>query len=173
MSIVLIIAALVFLLAGFLGAIIPVIPGPPLGFIGLLLLRWSGYGNFSTEFLVIWAVICVAVTVMDYILPAIFTRRFGGSKAAVAGSVFGLIIGMIFFAPLGIIIGPFIGAFLGELLNFRINKSKREEKEQGLKALYAALGAFLAFIAGTGAKLITGAMMIYYAAKSVIETIAG
>jgi uncharacterized protein YqgC (DUF456 family) len=176
MEIVLAAFAFLFLLAGLLGSVIPALPGPPLSYIGLLLLQWSGYGNFSAAFLWLWAAITAAVTVADNFLPAWMTKKFGGSRAAVAGSVLGLIAGMIFFAPLGLLIGPFLGALAGELINNSVRRNKTNSTDPGssadnsagnVKALKAALGAFLAFILGTGAKLITGSLMIYYAVKAV------
>jgi uncharacterized protein YqgC (DUF456 family) len=185
MGIFLAILAFLFLLTGLLGAVLPVIPGPPLGYIGLLLLQWSGYGGFSAVFLWVWAGITVAVTVTDYILPAIMTKKFGGSRMAVIGSVLGLIAGIFFFPPIGMILGPFLGALAGELLYSRF-PSKRDEangtevtpvsegneanKNRNTKVLKAALGTFLAFIMGTGAKLIAGSLMIFYAVKAVIPS---
>ena len=186
MEIILVVLAFLLLLAGLAGSVVPAIPGPPLGYAGLLLLKWSGYGNFSLLFLLVWAGIVIAITVIDNILPAFMTKRFGGSRMAVAGSVIGLIAGTIFFAPAGLLIGPFLGALVGELLNNQL-KLNREEKAAKLNAadadsavsdvasnstgnagaLKAALGAFLAFIVGTGAKLIIGALMIYYAVRAV------
>ena len=179
MNILLAILAFLLLLAGIVGSIAPVIPGPPLGYIGLLVLHWSGYVNFSSGFLIIWAVIAVAVTVMDFILPAWMTKWFGGSRAAVIGSTLGLIAGIFFFAPIGLLVGPFVGALVGELINNQRVQAKRRELAESdsavepavntsnAKALLAALGAFLAFILGTGAKLIAGAMMMYYAIKTL------
>jgi len=95
----------------------------------------------------------------------------------VIGSVLGLIAGMLFFAPTGLIIGPFLGALAGELINNRVTRRKEinsTELDAGggdsagnAKALKVAFGAFLAFILGTGAKLIIGALMIYYAVRAV------
>jgi uncharacterized protein YqgC (DUF456 family) len=179
MEILLAVVAFLFLLIGLIGSVAPVIPGPPLGYVGLLLRQWSGHEGFSAAFLWVWAGITVAVTVMDNILPAIMTKKFGGSRLAVIGSVLGLIIGIFFFPPLGMIAGPFMGALAGELINNRFT-AKRDEtngtegddakanKTRTVKALKAALGAFLAFIFGTGAKLIAGSLMIFYAVKSVI-----
>ena len=170
-------AAFLLLLLGLLGSVVPALPGPPLGYVGLLLLQWSGYGGFSSAFLWLWAGITIAVTLMDNFLPAWLTKRFGGSRMAVIGSVLGLIAGMLFFAPTGLIIGPFLGALAGELINNRVTRRKEinsTELDAGggdsagnAKALKVAFGAFLAFILGTGAKLIIGALMIYYAVRAV------
>jgi len=158
MEIVLIVLAFVLLVAGILGAFLPILPGPPLSFIGLLVMKWSGYGNFSPVFLWIWAGITVAVTVMDYFLPSIMAKRFGGSRAAAIGSFLGLVAGIFLFPPWGMIIGPFVGALVGELFHSRTD---------GKKAVKVALGAFLAFIVGSGAKLIASSVMFFYAIKAI------
>ena len=181
MNTILVILAFIFLIAGLLGSVVPVIPGPPLGFVGLLLLQWSGHGGFSSVFLLVWAGITIAITVIDYILPALMTKRFGGSRFAMIGSVVGLIIGMIFFAPVGLLIGPFLGAFAGELINYHIQLRNSEVNDTNntgdmissgyVKALKVAFGALLAFIVGTGIKLVAGSLMIYYAVKAVLSAI--
>lgn len=178
MNTILVILAFLFLLAGLLGSVVPVIPGPPLGFAGLLLLQWSGYGGFSSAFLLLWAAIIIAVTIIDYILPALMTKRFGGSRAAVIGSVLGLITGIIFFAPIGLLIGPFLGAFAGELINYHIQTRSSEVNDTNnpadiigsgyVKALKVAFGALLAFVVGAGIKMVIGSLMIYYAVKAMI-----
>jgi uncharacterized protein YqgC (DUF456 family) len=173
MEIALVVSAFVLLLVGLLGTVVPIFPGPPLSYIGLLFLQWSGYGGFSTTFLLLWAALTIAVMVMDYFLPAWFTKRFGGSRIAVIGSVLGLIIGMIFFAPIGVIIGSFLGAFAGEMINHRFRRRTTTldtdtSDTASNKALKAALGAFLAFILGTGAKLIISVLMIYYAIRALV-----
>ncbi|MCL2373617.1 MAG: DUF456 domain-containing protein [Treponema sp.] len=154
MDILLVVIAFALLAVGLLGAIIPMLPGPPLSYAGLLALQFSGHGGFSVVFLLVWAGITAAVTVIDYILPIVMTKRFGGSRAASVGSLLGLLAGIFFFPPLGLVLGPFLGALIGELIYNRGN---------GAKALKVALGAFAAFIAGTGAKLIVSGIMLFYA----------
>ena len=95
---------------------------------------------------------------MDYFLPTLMTKQFGGSRAASIGSFLGLLAGIFFFPPWGMILGPFLGAFAGELIHNRAN---------GAKAFTVALGAFLAFIVGSGAKLIASSIMLYYAVKAI------
>ena len=177
MEIILTVVAFLLLLVGLVGSVVPAVPGPPLSYVGLLLLQWSGRGGFSPAFLWLWAGITIAVTVMDNFLPAMMTKRFCGSRMAVIGSVLGVIAGM-FFVPIGLLIGPFLGALAGELINNRVqvrrNKVTGNEltttdgnSADNARALKVALGAFLAFIVGTGAKLIIGSIMIYYAVKAV------
>jgi len=159
MELVLVILAFILLAVGMLGAVLPVLPGPPLSYAGLLLLQWSGYGRFTFVFLLVWALITIVVTIMDYLLPSVMAKQFGGSRAASVGSFLGLVAGILFFPPVGMILGSFLGAFAGELLNNRAN---------GIKAFVVALGAFFAFIVGTGAKLIVCFLMLFYAVREFI-----
>lgn len=152
MDILLLILAIICGLLGLAGCILPVLPGPPLTYVGLLLLNWSGYAQFDTTSLVVWAVVTVVVTVIDFLLTPWMTKCFGGSKAGTWGAMLGLLVG--FFIPLpfvGIILGPFLGALAGELLVAR--------KQSGA-AFKSALGAFLSFFVGTGIKLIACVAMI-------------
>ena len=159
MDIILVILAFLLLITGVLGSFVPVLPGPPLSYIGLLLLQWSRYGNFTSTFLWIWAVITVIVMLGDYILPSFLTKKFGGSRWATTGSLVGLLIGIFFFPPFGLIIGSFLGALTGELINNNTDSDK---------AFTVAFGAFLAFLFGTGIKLIICSMMIFYAIREMI-----
>ena len=163
MEIALIVIAFILLLAGILGAVVPGLPGPPLSYAGLILLQWSGFfmsgiRRFSVSFLLIWSVITIIVTVMDYFLPSMLIKRFGGSRYATVGSMIGLVAGIFFFPPWGLIFGPFLGAFAGELIHNR---------SDGTRAFVVASGALCAFIAGTGAKLAAGSIMLFYAVKAM------
>ena len=149
---------IIFIISGILGCVLPVIPGPPLSYVGLLLLPFTERYQFSTKFLIIWAIITVLVYALDYVIPAWGTKKFGGSKRGVWGSIIGLIVGLFFFPPLGIIIGPFAGAVIGEL---------SLGKDSGA-ALKSGFGSFLGFLTGTLLKLITSGMMTWYFGKELI-----
>ena len=159
MEILLIVMAFLLLVVGLIGSVVPIIPGPPLSYIGLLLLQWSGNVDFSSAFLWFWAVVTVIITLADYYLPVLMTQKFGGSRSATIGSILGLLIGLFFFPPIGLIIGSFLGALAGELLHNRTESAK---------AFKVALGTFLAFLFGTGAKLIISSVMLFYAIKAMI-----
>lgn len=157
LDILLIVLGVIFLLIGLLGCILPVLPGPPLAYIGLLLLHFTEKHQFPTNFLIIWAIVAIVVTVLDNVIPIWGTKKYGGSKKAVWGSILGLIIGL-FFPPIGIIIGPFAGAVIGELI----------DGKDSTTALRAGFGAFVGFIGGTILKLISTGMMVYYFFKELI-----
>ena len=157
MDLFLIIVAGILIVIGFLGSILPVLPGPPLSYVGLLVLHFTDKVQFSTNFLIYWAIIVVLIQVLDAFIPIWGTKKFGGSKQGMWGSTIGILVGM-FFGPIGIVFGPFIGAFIGEL---SANKNNTE-------ALKAAFGAFIGFIVGTVSKLIIAGFMIYYYVEALI-----
>lgn len=149
---------IILTITGILGCVLPFMPGPPLNYAAILLLHFTSGFQFSNRFLIVWAIVTVAVVVLDYIIPVWGTKKFGGSKQGVWGSVIGLIAGMFFFPPLGIIIGPFIGAFAGELIAGKNSKD----------ALKSGFGSFVGFITGTVLKLIVSGMMTWYFVKELI-----
>ena len=116
MTILLVILGLICLLVGLLGCVIPVLPGPPLSYVGILLIHFTDKYEFSTPLLLMLLVLTVLVTVLDYLIPMWGSKYFGASKWGTRGSFIGTIIGL-FFLPWGLIIGPFLGAFIGELMN--------------------------------------------------------
>ena len=151
---------IILIISGILGCVLPLLPGPPLSYVGLLLLHFTQDYQFSNKFLIIWGLITGVVYALDFIIPAWGTKKFGGSKRGVWGSIIGLIIGMFFFPPFGIIIGPFVGAVIGELTS---------GKESGA-ALKSGFGSFLGFLTGTILKLIVSGMLTWY---FVMEMITG
>lgn len=143
-------------LVGFLGSVLPIIPGPPISWAGLLFLKWTNYaddhGSAYENTLWILLFFVILVTILDYIVPIMGTKKYGGSKRGVWGATIGVVIGL-FFGPLGIIIGPFLGAFIGE-----ISTGKREKD-----ALRAAWGSFVGFLLGVGLKLmVCGTILFFY-----------
>jgi uncharacterized protein YqgC (DUF456 family) len=154
----LLVLAILLIITGLLGCVLPVLPGPPFSFLGLLLIHFTRFADFSITFLVIAAVIAVIVTILDYIVPIWGTKKFGGTKAGMWGATIGLIIGMVFLGPLGMILGPLFGAIIGELT-------------QGAKsnvAIKAGLGSFLGFLLGVGLKLAASVYMTYHFIKALL-----
>ena len=158
MDYVLIGLGIIFIVGGILGGVLPVLPGPPLSYAGLLLLHFTQKYQFTSKFLIIWAVITAVVYALDYVIPAIGTKKFGGSKWGIWGSVIGLVIGMFFFPPFGIIVGPFAGAVIGELST---------GKDSG-SAFKSGFGSFIGFLTGTLLKLIASGLMAWYFIKELL-----
>ncbi|MGB5437600.1 MAG: DUF456 domain-containing protein [Maribacter sp.] len=141
MDIALLIFGFLLMLIGILGSFLPVLPGPPVSWIGLLLLYLTKVVPDDWVFLGITLVIALVVFALDYIIPAVGTKKFGGTRAGMIGTTLGLLVALIFpiLGPLGIIIWPFVGALVGELLN-------KADKKTATKA---AFGSFIGFLTGT------------------------
>jgi uncharacterized protein YqgC (DUF456 family) len=135
---------------GLLGSFLPILPGPPLSWIGLLLLYLTKAVEDDWLFLGVTLTVALIVFALDYIIPAIGTKKFGGSRAGMFGTTIGLIIGILSPIPGGIIIGPFVGALIGELSN----------KADTQTAVKAAFGSFLGFVTGTFLKFIVA--VVYF-----------
>ena len=98
MDIALLIIACVLMLGGIAGSFLPILPGPPLCFAGFLVVQFSIYASFSTEFLIIWAVVVVILGILEYYIPTWGTKKFGGTKSGQKGATVGTILG-IFIPP--------------------------------------------------------------------------
>ena len=138
-----IIVALLCALTGIIGSVIPALPGPPLSFVGLLLLLPCEGDDIGSVTLVVTGIAAVAITILDYVAPIWLTKKSGGSKYGIWGASIGMLVGL-FMGPLGIIAGPFAGALIGELI---ADNSMN-------KALKMAFVSFVAFMLTTGIKLV-------------------
>ena len=116
MDIFLIILAGIFIVISIIGSIVPGLPGPPIGMIGVILLHITDKVDISLTTLIVFAFLTILVSILDYYLPIYSTKKFGGSKYAVRGSIIGMVVGFL-FTPIGVILGTFLGAVSGELLN--------------------------------------------------------
>lgn len=157
MDIFLAILSGVLIFLGILGSLLPVLPGTPLAWLGILLLHFTKYADFSFTFWIIFTLVMLLISVLDYFIPIWGTKHFGGTKAGVYGATIGLIVGL-FLGPVGIVAGPFIGAFIGELIVNRRDVNR---------ALKSATGSFIGFLLGIGLKLTFCGFAIYYYIQAV------
>lgn len=166
MDIFLLIIGFVFALLGIIGSFLPVLPGPLTSWFGLLLLHLTSIVPINWTFLGITLSIAVVIWIIDYFIPAMGTKKFGGTRYGVIGTMVGLIIGILFLGPFGIIIGPFAGAYIGEMI---------QEKNSN-KALKAAFGSFIGFLTSSFLKLIAATIFtglfvsIFWEYKSLFFT---
>lgn len=144
MDIILIIIGALLMILGVLGSFLPVLPGPITSWLGLFVISFCDAIPANKIFLITTLLIALIIFLLDYIIPAAGTKRFGGTKYGMVGTSVGLIIGLI--APIygGIIIGPFLGALIGELIN----------KSDLKTATKAAFGSFIGFLTSTFIKFV-------------------
>ena len=166
MNVVLIIAAILLVLIGLVGAIVPGLAGPPFSFLGVLVVSFVRGIDYSVGFLVIMGIIGAVVFALDYIVPSWGTKKFGGTQAGVRGSTIGHILGLLvtMFFPIGfiaVLLGPFIGAYIGET----------SAGTDDSRALKAAFGSFFGFLVGTGLKVIYACVCIFFVVRDLIRLI--
>ena len=144
MEIVLVIISFLLVILGIVGSFIPIIPSPISGWLGLLILHQASFLEAQYYFLAITFAIAISVFILDYFIPSIGAKKFGGSNAGVIGSTIGLVIGIFLFGPIGILFGSFFGALIGEL-TVNINNMRI--------ALLAAIGTLIGYLGGVLLKL--------------------
>lgn len=164
MDIALLIIGIILMILGILGSFLPVLPGPITSWFGLLVLHLSDAVPMNWTFLGITFAVAFIIWLIDYFIPALGTKKFGGTRYGVIGTMVGLVLGIIFFPPFGLIIGPFLGAFIGEMI-----KDSKDSK----RALKAAFGSFIGFLTSTFLKFIAAVVFaglffsIFWEYKSV------
>jgi hypothetical protein len=151
---VLIILGLLVSLTGLAGCFLPVIPGPPLSFLALIILSYAkNWEPFGSTFLIIMAGLTIAVTVLEYAVPAAGAKKHGASKAGVWGSIIGMFMGLVFFPPWGMLLGALGGALVGEL----------SVGKKGKHLVRTVWGVFVGTMVGIGLKLaVSGVMLFFY-----------
>jgi len=148
MAVVLIVFGGLLVIIGIVGCVVPVIPGPPVSYISLILVSWAYHWKaFTVPFLIVMGVITIIATILDFVLPVYLPKKYGGSKYGVWGSILGMLAGMIFFPPFGLIIGTFAGAIIGELI---FNKNKRVALKSGLGVFFGTFAAMMIKISVSG-----------------------
>lgn len=148
-----IILGFILILLGFIGCIIPALPGPPLAYLALVLLKISDTSTYTSNFLLTLGIITAGAYILDYILPIFGAKMFKATKQGIWFSILGMFIGMFFFPPFGVILGLLIGAIIGELI---AGKAKSEAVKIGFVSFAFSLLAIVIKV------VLTGVMAFYF-----------
>lgn len=140
MDILLIVFGFCCMLIGIAGSILPVIPGLIVSWLGLVLLHCTSIIPMNYTTLGLTLAVIIIINLIQYLIPAQTTKKYGGSRYAIWGTNLGLLIGILSPIPFGFIIGPFVGAFIGELIHNNQNHQK---------AFKVATGSFIGFLFST------------------------
>lgn len=161
--------AIIILILGIIGCLLPVLPGPPLSFVAVIILHFTSFADFTGNTLFFLGALALIVQVLDYIVPAWGTKRFGGTKYGTWGAIIGLLAGIFVLPALGLVLGPFgligilggpfVGALIGEKIASKDNDS----------AMRAAFGSFVGFLAGTFMKLVSSGIITFFFVKELIR----
>ncbi len=159
MDIVLFVLAGILLLVGIVGCFVPFIPGPPLCYVGLLLVHFTSQVQFTSNFLLIWACVVIITVLLEYLIPIWGTKQFGGTSAGRWGAAIGLAFGIILIPPLGGLGGIVLGAFIGELI--------KSSGEVG-PAIKSAFGAIVGFLLSIFLQVTVCLVMSFYILKEIV-----
>ena len=162
-TILLVVLGAALLLVGFVGCVLPVLPGPPIAWLALLAIApLEGWRTLSTLELVGTGSLAAVATLLDFVVPAWGARRYGASRPGVWGSALGMLVGMIVFPPWGMFVGAAAGAVLGELLAGR----------RGSEAVRAAWGTLVGTMGGILVKLAACFVIAWVFVRGAIELLA-
>ncbi|MDA8956497.1 DUF456 domain-containing protein [Flavobacteriales bacterium] len=160
MDLLILVIGVVLMLIGLVGCFVPVIPGPPICYVSLLVIHFFSDYTLADDFLINWAIIMTAITVLDIWLQIYGVKRFGGKKMAIRGTTIGLVLGL-FIPPFGFVVGPFIGAFVGAYL-----ESTDKDFVQVTKI---AFGSFIGLLSGVVLKVVVCGVMIFQLFTSILK----
>jgi uncharacterized protein len=157
---ILIVIGSILMILGLAGSVLPVLPGPPLSFIGLLLLAFVEHFSppLTPTLIIVLGVVMVLMIVMDYVLPLLGAKKYGSSKWGAWGSVLGMVIG-VFWSPFGMLVGAFVGAIVGEWL----------AGKKGEEALKAGWGVMVGTMFATIFRLGISGIMTYYFVLALLK----
>jgi uncharacterized protein len=150
MDILLWFIAVALVVVGLAGTLLPIVPGVPLVFGGLLLAAWiDRFVHVGWPPLLVLALLAALSIVVDIAASALGAKRAGAGRAAMLGAALGALVGL-FFGPFGLLIGPFLGAALGQFM----------VRQDLVEAGRAGVGAWVGFLLGTLARLALGVLMV-------------
>ncbi len=143
-EILLIIFSFLLVLTGALGVVLPLLPGVPVAWLGMLAFAYAtGFTAITWKVLLIFLGFVLLASALDIIAPMAGAKKYNASRSGIIGSFIGVILGVAFLGPIGIVIGPLLGTFLGELF----------EGKESEEALQSAKGTAIGFLAGSAVKL--------------------
>lgn len=149
--------AVILSILGVAGCIIPVLPGPPIAFVGVLIVYFTT-AEVPGSAIVIYGIITLVTVILDYIVPMLGVKYFGGTRSGKLGCFIGSLAGL-FFMPWGIIAGPFFGALIGEI----IGESNMRD------ALMSGLGSLLGFLVGVTLKIVVCLYFAWVTMSSIVS----
>lgn len=160
MHIVVLIACLLLMAVGLAGTVVPVLPGIPIIWLGMMAYGWyTGWVAYGFTAMLVVAILVILSLAVDQLASAMGAKKFGASRAGMIGSIVGAIAGLLVFSLPGLIAGTFLGA-----MAFELAFSQRNLKE----SMASGAGALLGFLAGSLFKFAMGVSFIIYFLAAII-----
>ena len=159
MTVALWLAAMTMIVAGVVGTVLPVLPGPTLVFAGIALAAAiDDFARIPVWLLVILAVMTALAWVVDYVAAAMGAKRAGASRYALIGAAIGMIAGIL-TGLWGLLFMPLAGAAIGEYLAQR----------NAYRAGKVGLATWVGLLLGTVAKVAIVLAMTGIAAVALLQ----
>lgn len=149
METTLIIISILLCIVGFIGSIVPGLPGHPLNYLALWCLQWAIH-PFTTITLIVFGILTVLVLVLDYLIPVWTGKKFGATRQGIIGSMIGMVAGMI-FTPIGMLLGTFLGAIIGDMVAGRTTS----------QATRSGIATFMGTVISIGFKVALSGIMTF------------
>ena len=149
----------ILMVLGLLGCILPSLPGPPLSYVGLVILALFRHfaPPLSPTPVIALGLVTLGAALLDQLIPFLGAKHFGTSHWGLWGSVAGMVIGFVFFSPFGLFVGALLGAVAAEYL----------ARRWMALALKAGWGVLLGIFAGTAIKLGTSGLLTSYFVRAL------
>jgi len=156
----LVVIAFILIIVGLIGVALPILPGVPLAWLGVLIFAWStGFQKISIFTVLIFLLLTVIAQLLDFFVPLIGGKKYKASRWGIFGAISGMIIGFFTFNPLWLIILTIFGAFLGEILSGKeISGASR-----------SALGFFLGFITSALIRIVIILIMLGFTIAALFK----
>ena len=149
MDTLLIILAILLCIVGFIGSIIPGLPGHPLNYLAMWCIQWPLH-PFTTTTLIVFGVLTVIVLVLDYLIPIWTGKKYGATRQGIIGSMIGMLLGIV-FTPIGMLLGTFLGAIIGDMVAGRTTS----------QATRSGVATFMGTIISIGFKVALSGIMTF------------
>jgi len=141
MTIVIYSIALILICTGLIGAIVPIVPGVPIMFLGVVLIAfYTHFSAISLITVIIIGILVLASLAIDFLSGIIGAKKGGATQAGLGGGCIGSIFGLLILGPFGLILGPALGIFIFDLI------ARRSIKKSTKVATYSLLSSLVGII---------------------------
>jgi uncharacterized protein YqgC (DUF456 family) len=144
------VVAVVLIVAGIAGTVLPALPGAALAFAGILLAAWiDDFARVSIAVVLVCGLLMLLAWGADYASAMLGAKKAGASRLAVIGAAVGTVAG-VFTGFVGLLFMPLLGAAIGEYVADR----------NAARAAHVGIATWIGLLIGTVAKVAITFVMV-------------